>query len=776
MKSYAIEEYSFGVRQIPEKLIENSEGTLQIYALHNNHISQKKIENLAFSSTASSIVQISGIENGSNNFITNIKLKSASQGSAKIELGAPGFTSLEVPITVYGNVNYPTKLLVKSTPSTFSINGPSAGYFTVELTNNDGIPVTTKNDIMIDLTVTDNRVLTLLDNNITIKAGEYFAFSKFNVKQIGTSQIFASSKSFQSASTTITVKTGGLPSIQMYVYPQKINNYAQSIAYVIAQLKDSSGVLTPAKEDITIPVSFVDPNANLTNSSPVIPHVESNTPITIKKGSYWGYTTVAVRVGVNGTYNAFISPPNGYASLGHSQLTTYTTKLFNDKSARLDVLPILSTGKDELIGVVHLEDINGNPIIASRDLQIEIDSSDPNTITVDKTLLNKGSGVAPVFGKVGANTVSAPSLHVVTYNDQTITPTISVPTSNSLKLVGDPLVSKILDHSTFPIAAYLTDSSSSLTYFTSDSILNVLPNDFFSMDKTAIGKGDSIVLINSTALKTGTSNLDLIAGNYKTTLSLTSVSALPTQLVLDYPNPVLVHSQNTMLIQTFDANSNPIYAQKDINLKIVSSDNKVLPFPENIIIPKGQYYATLNVTPTAVGTSQVSILADDLPLSTYEITVDDSSPTLNIVMPDTISPGETFFASVTAQDHGDPLKNMKVQWKVNGAIIQNTESVTNQNGTAQLVLIANSHDRISLDSNVTGFGYPLAHASKIVRINSIESSTGSSNSTIPHNGLQENLKSFKINGMDPLPIIILSSIAVGGILVKKRNILTFKRK
>lgn len=777
IKSYAVEDYSFGVRMIPQKLIENSDGTLQIYALHNNYIYPKKIENLVFSSTASSIVQVTGVENGSNDFITNIKLKSLSQGNAKIELGAPGFTPMEIPITVYGNVNYPTKLLVKSTPSTFSISGPSTGYFTVELTNNNGSPVTTKTDIMIDLTATDNRVLNLSDAHIAIKAGEYYAVGKFNVKQIGTSQIFASSKLFQSASSTITVNTGGSPSIQMYVYPQKINSYAASIAYIIVQLKDSSGNITPAKEDIPISVTVNNPKQNASNSSPQIQTVGSTSPLVIKKGSYWGYAPIRVNAGLAGTFNVFISAPNGYLTSGQTgTLTTATSELHDDKSARLDLLPILATGKEELIGILHLEDSTGNPIIANKDLLVEIDSSDPKSLSIDKVKIDNGMGVAPVFGKVGTSiTSSAVSLHVVTYNDQTVTPTISSPTSNSLKLVGDPLVSKILDHSTFPVAVYLADSSTP-TYFSSDSVLNVLPNDFFSIDRTAIGKGDSIVLINSSALKTGTSSLNLIAGNYQTAVSLTAVSALPTQLVLDYPNPVLVNSQNTMLIQTFDANSNPIYAQKDISLKLLSSNNQVLPLPKNITIPKGQYYATLNVAPSSVGSSQVSIFADDLPLSTYQITVDSMSPTLNLVMPSSISPGDTFFASVTAQDHGDPLKNMKIQWKVNGAIIQSTESMTNQNGTAQIVLLANSHNSISIDSNATGLGYIPAHISKIVRINNTGSNTIISNSSVINNKFQDNLKSFKINGVDPLPIMVLGSIAIGGILVKKKNIMTFKRK
>ncbi|MGI0062120.1 MAG: hypothetical protein ACREBA_06675 [Nitrosotalea sp.] len=128
MKSYADSDYTFGVRVLPQKLIESSDGILQVYALHGAHIYPQKIDNMVFTSTDSSVIQVIGVED-SDNFITNIKLKTVGQGNAKIEIGAPGFVSQEVPITVYGNQNHPVKLLVRSTPPILSINGPHTGFF-----------------------------------------------------------------------------------------------------------------------------------------------------------------------------------------------------------------------------------------------------------------------------------------------------------------------------------------------------------------------------------------------------------------------------------------------------------------------------------------------------------------------------------------------------------------------------------------------------------------------------------------------------------------------
>jgi len=834
MNAYADDVYSFGVRLIPQKLIENSEGTLQVYALHNGHVSPQKIQNMIYSSSDSSVLQIIGVENNNDGFSTNIKLITSNPGSATIELGAPGFSSSEIPITVYGNSNYPAKLLVQSTPSTFSVNGPHEGYFTVELANNDGSPAITDSDILISLTTSNSKVLTLTDPQILVKAGTYYGIGKFEVKESGTSQIFASAESLQSAGSTVTVIQTGSPQIQMYVYPQEINSYQASIGYVVAQLTDSSGNLMPAKEDITIPVNIHDPGNNETNSSPILHYVTAYDPIVIKKGSYWGYTNLAVKAGANATFGVTASAPNGYVNPETGSVTTATGKFYDDKSAVLSILPILATGNDELIGVVHLQDPSGNPVLASHDLQIEIDSSDPDAISVDNVIMNKGTGVALVFAKVGTSippllpgttsstitlasntntgtttpgvtvtTTPQPlassgvtgtvSLHVVTYNDQIAYPTMFLPSSNSLNLVAQSMVPNILGSSDVPIAAYLKDSSGAVTYFSSDSYLNILANDYFSIPQTAIHREDSTVMAEASSLKDGSSTLTFIASNYHTSLNLKTTSTSASQVMLDYANPVFLNMPNTISVQILDSNSNPVFAQKDITLKLVSTNNQVLSLPDNVTISKGQYYTTFDVTPNSIGTAQASIIADNLPLLTNKVVVDSLSPTLKIIAPKSALPGETFVASVTAQNHGEPLKNMNIRWKVNGAIIQSSDSMTNQNGTANIVLLPNAVSSISLDTNATGLGYITAHISKMVRINETESNStglrtnsssinGSStngSSTIKSNisssaGVQSILKLFKINGIDTLPILVLGTIAVGGVLVKKNSLLSRK--
>ncbi|MGI0066215.1 MAG: hypothetical protein ACREAT_05585, partial [Nitrosotalea sp.] len=130
--------------------------------------------------------------------------------------------------------------------------------------------------------------------------------------------------------------------------------------------------------------------------------------------------------------------------------------------------------------------------------------------------------------------------------------------------------------------------------------------------------------------------------------------------------------------------------------------------------------------------------------------------------------------------HGDPLKNMKIDWKANGAIIQNSDSVTNQNGTANIVLLANSNSStINLSANATSSGYIPSHASKMIDINGTSNDVSSSNATTAKlssvGRVQADLKTFKVGGIDTLPIMVLGTIAISGVLIKRKSLLSFKK-
>lgn len=808
VKSYAEDASTFGVRLIPNKMIENSDGVLEVYALYNGHIFPTKIQNMIFSSTNSTVIQVGEVEDNNTSFMTHIKIRANNPGTADIVLAAPGFSSQEFPITVYSNEAAPISLLIKATPSSFSINGPKTGYFSVELVNGGGLPATAQTDIPITVATTNSETLSLATSHLVIKSGHYYTIGQFEIGQTGSAQIFASAASFQSVSTTVAITSVDTPTIQAYVYPTRINDFAASIAYVVAQLKDSANNEVVANQDIPISVMITNATATgLVNTSPQDQLMSSNSPLIIKKGDYEGYTTIQIKAGLVGKFDISLSAPEGYSVSNHTaspvdciempgctepasatllstpvQLRTVTSQFLDDKSAKLDMLPILATGNNELIGIMHLEDPHGNPVIASQDLQIEVDSSDSNYLSVAPVSMARGQGSALVFGKVGGTAPppsaggsglpSLISLHVITYNDTIVQAAINASSINSRKLVANSLVPEVLSQSNFPLALYLLDSAGALTYFPNDYNPTVLPNDYFHIEPKKISNGDAIDLFNAKSLKDGSTTLNIITGGYPTSLSLSSVSLSPATSNLDYPNSLLVNSTNLMEMQVFDSNSNPRYVDENTNMRLVSSNDSIILPPSNITISKGNYYTNFDIVPKLPGSATISVIADNLPLATYQVNVESMSPTITLKSPKTVLPEETFFANITAQRYGQPLPNMNVNWKAVGASIQSSDKITNQDGVASISLMSNSTGTIGLDSTVSGSGFNPTTIQDLIKINSTQVVTNNTNTT---STAPSNSKSFKINGVDPLPFAVMGTIAAGGILMKKKNIHLLKK-
>ena len=169
------------------------------------------------------------------------------------------------------------------------------------------------------------------------------------------------------------------------------------------------------------------------------------------------------------------------------QLKPLALKLEQDQFQKLqfvhfEALPILATGDRELIGVVYLEDDNDNPILAERDILIDIDSSDETFLKVEKPRIIRGFSSALVFAQVGYNAPDELELHaVVDDGDEVISADISGATRESNTLVAEPLVSEVLAGKEFPIAMYLVNGDQLATFGESEKIF-VSPSDFYEIE------------------------------------------------------------------------------------------------------------------------------------------------------------------------------------------------------------------------------------------------------------------------------------------------------
>jgi hypothetical protein len=165
--SYAQSPNDFGYKMMPEKLVEGTEGILQVYGLTNNIPIPNMIDDLIVVSSDQEIVKILELSTNQETAITSVKLKAVDAGTANIALAAPGFASEEFSITVYGIKQGEQRLLVKTVPDTFTINGPTKGYFSVELADIDSNPTLAKQDTVISISASNSEIVSLFQDSIT---------------------------------------------------------------------------------------------------------------------------------------------------------------------------------------------------------------------------------------------------------------------------------------------------------------------------------------------------------------------------------------------------------------------------------------------------------------------------------------------------------------------------------------------------------------------------------------------------------------------------------
>ncbi|HET6458604.1 MAG TPA: hypothetical protein VFG24_06975 [Nitrosopumilaceae archaeon] len=756
-----------GYRVIPNKIMENTEGVIEVYAVGDT--GSNIVEKLIATSSDSSIIKILGTEQDKNGFVTNVKIKASGEGIAKIAIAAPGFSSQEFQITVYKNSNIPAKLLLKTTPSTFMTTGPRQGYAAVELTNNDGFPIPALDDTVVTLSASDNNIVNLKNTQLVIKKGDYFAIGQFEIKQNGNVQISAASSSMQTVSSSITISTtASNPStIQVYVYPNKITSSIASYAYVVVQLHDSSGIPVQAKEDIPVNVQVTNSSGTeLVHTSGQSQLISANSPLIIKKGSYWGYIPVAVNAGLTGIWNVDISA-KGYQVSGPAQLSTVSSVIFDVKTAKVDLLPILATGQKELIGILHLQDNDGNPVLASQDIQIVADSSDSVSLSVDAIKLNKADSAIPVFGTVEKTTQpNQVTLNVVTEPPQTITPTISpATTTTTLQLVTDPLIPKVLSHTDFPLSLYMSQDGA-LAYSIEDLNPLISPIDFIQSESKVFPKGQSLMILDSNLLKEGTNSISVTAGSYVSGISLQSLSSKPAALLLDHSDKLLSNVKNTFSIELLDSQQLPVFADNDMEFKLVSNDPSVLNVPESVVIKKGTYYSFFDTDAKSAGKAEISVLTSELPLSKFDVDITSLTPEASISSTDFVDSNSNFDATVTVQYHAIPLSGLKVDWKVQGGKIQNMDSMTNKDGKAMVSLISDDPNKVSIEASVSGGAYDIITVNKDI---TVKPPLNSESASVQSAGT--NTGGFSIAGINPLFIVIPVAIAVGGIVLKKKNML-----
>ncbi len=758
--AYGQEAKNFGYKLLPEKLVEGTEGILQVYGLQKNIPLPDSIVNLIVTSSDQSIVKVLELNTNVDTAITSVKLQAIDSGTAKIAIAAPGYASEEFEIKIYDIKQGEQQLLVKTVPDTFTANGPTKGYYSVELADIDSNPTFAKQDTAISLSTSNDDIITIFQNEIVINEGDYYAIGEFQVNKPGEVSLYAESPYTDPDSSKITVlgatdddEAEENYKIQLYVLPNKISNFATSSTFAIVQLQDSDG--SPIRASETIPVSLKIDYAEAIFNDKRTDEISTVNSLVIPPGSTTGFAKLSVKAGLVETYKVSISAED-YLVSDSVKFQTVMTPDIDDPFTKLDTLPLLANGAEQLIGVLYPADKNGVSLINIDTVESEINSSDRDVLAISDDRMETGSGAKLVYGKMGQTKPDRLEVTIIAEDKQTIFPLVYGPEKHELGLAAEPLIEKVMPKTDFPMAVYLEDLDGASWYFPDTSNVVMIPNEFVKAPVQTISEGQSVALLSSHAIKDGKTKLDFEANGFTANIDFNLGETKPTKIELAYPDHLLSGMKNKLALQILDEGDNPIFASKDIEFRIAANDDSIT-MPQTITIPKGEYNVLFDIIPEKPLETEISVLASDFPLSKFTVNTVETNPSLIISTVNSIVAGEAFDLVLDAKILDVPLSNVAVNWDIQGAEIQEISQTTDANGKIKVTLVAQDTDMISVKA--TTLEYDQISISKQVTI----TKPGETLAATPEskNPIEENIGFILIPG-----VLVGSSI-----LLRKRSLL-----
>ncbi|MFQ5781584.1 MAG: hypothetical protein ACE5GR_00845 [Nitrosopumilus sp.] len=757
----------FGYQLHPEKLLENTEGTLQIFVKSNDLMVPKEIEDLKVVSSDNSIIQILGVEEGNDKFTKNVLIKAGTPGIVNIALAAHGFSSKEISLQVFNNNNYPSQILMKITPEEFPIDGPKYGYVALELATTGGLPVIASEDITINLDTPNKDVIKLKNPNVTITSGEYYAITEFEIVGSGDAIIFAETEGMKKISNIVNILESKKPSkLQLSIFPENFNSFSPSTGIAVVQLLDNDGIPILAEEDIHLKLGVENLDSSINTSNDFDEVSFDKNDLIIKKGSYSTFTEFTPRPNLadftanfQQTYNMFISAEN-FVTSGDSFIVHHDEigALEGNGPSVTKVLPFLTTGKQEIIAVTYYEtDITVSrqtggstqgttnrqmvtvtvPVQATDDHKVVFSSSELDTVNPIDPLMKKGENAVIVFGQTGTIKPDNSMSFYITDNEgvKTVQADPIGPIKDDLVLVVEPLVPMILAEKQFPVLGYLnevedTENTSTttdedekdprlgVTQFIEDDVLTFSANEFVKTDSVTIKQNQPYALTDMISNKVGTTTISSQVSGLDSTTSIVSHTTDPAKIHLSFPKNILANSKTLATVQLLDSGENPVYAKKDITITLVSNDEEILKTAPEITIKKGNYFTTFEFETIDEGKIELALLSEDFALSKYDINVVDITPILSLDLGGTMNWNERIEAklSVSIPEISTALDRFNVEWNVDGGEVIQFDDVTNSKGIAIMNVIANDKDKVVISATVSGNGLSSAELSKTANI------------------------------------------------------------
>lgn len=540
----------------------------------------------------------------------------------------------------------PTALALSTIPPKLPADNNSYPALVVSLVGSNGAPTVALEGVNVSLTSSQQNV-GVVTEEVAIPAGQTYAIANFTTTHTaGTTTVTATSVGLQTASTAVTtvIAVGYPTQLVITAVPDTVPASAASTGYLILQLEDDVGL--PAKAISDVPISLYSSNTNVVN-------VTAATTV-MKQGEYLeeiNYTSGFVPGSALITASAagFASGTATISVLGSPPLAL---KLEAQPSVMVACSSQVTSCQGRL--VVALTDLNGNPTLATRDIQIQIRSSDLAVVNASETATITEGNISAIAsftvtsstGGIVTITASSPGLESSTAQITVTSPAFISPalctsggqTSCQLDIFAGPNP-VLADHRSYSSVVVSLQNPSGVpavndtgpTEVTLTSSVTGVGN--FTSINFVIPKGENWAAVTFTSTyQVGSTTLTASGQNVLPDQTpLTTYGAVPSQVIvsaISTPLPADGATHPALELSLEDAQGSPAIAASDIPVGLSTSQNQIVSVSD-AVIPAGQTFAVVNVTSGILqGTANVTAL-----VSSFTSGYASSSVDLSTVIP-----------------------------------------------------------------------------------------------------------------------------------------------
>ena len=217
----------------------------------------------------------------------------------------------------------------------------------------------------------------------------------------------------------------------------------------------------------------------------------------------------------------------------------------------------------------------------------------------------------------------------------------------------------------------------------------VSSSDIFEVETKTVTRGDDLLMLNTKATDKGTDTIQFTINDIEDfDLTIESLSLKPANIVIDHSETIFTGTNDIFSIELLNSENKPVFATEDIEINFVVNDESKIQIPSSIVIEKGEYYTLFDAGPKKGGTTEISALAEGLPISTTNISIKSLIPELLLEVPDIVENLEVFTVKVTAKQDDLILSGLKVKWSVDGGDLQLSDTKTGTTGEAIASIIS----------------------------------------------------------------------------------------